>query len=176
MPVAHVCTRPYYNLLMPIVWQGSVAQCSFDTCMRLLAQLANQRFSVCMNSCRYLCWNFVSCVMFVFLLLKCGTALNFKTGRGGNEGVWQSLWSVTMTKGLPHFHRCLHKYNRLAIIRLYPGFNMDEPEQGSATRAVQCMNITSSVSSVSCDVMQSREQWIRKCVCIKCRLCIVHNC
>jgi len=64
-----------------------------------------------------------------------------------------------MTEGLPHFHRCLRKYNRLvAIIRLSPGFSMCEPERGPATRAVECTNITSFVSSVSCDVMQSREQ------------------
>lgn len=112
----------------------------------------------------------------ISLLLKCGTALNVKTGRGGNGGVWQLLRSVTTTKGLPHFHRCLHKYNRLAIIRLSPGFSMCEPEQGSATYAVECTNITSFVSLVSCDAMQSREHWIRKCVCSVYRLCIVHNC
>lgn len=54
----------------------------------------------------------------ISLLPKCGTALNIKPERVGNGGVWQLLWSVTMTKGLPHFHRCLHKYNRLAIIHL----------------------------------------------------------
>jgi hypothetical protein len=63
MPVVYVCTRLCYNLLMPVVWQGSVAPCPFDTCMRLLAQLTVQRVSVCINFCR-LCLNVVCCVMY----------------------------------------------------------------------------------------------------------------
>ena len=145
--------------------------------MRLLAQPAIQRVSVCIHFCYYLCWNFVSCVMSVFLCCW-NVGLHWKLKQGAAETeVCDSYFDLSpWQKVCPHFHRCLHKYNRLAIFRLPPGSSMYEPEQGSATRAVECTNITSFVNSVSCDVMQSREQWNRKCVCNVCRLCFVHNC
>lgn len=112
----------------------------------------------------------------ISLLLKCGTALNIKTVRSGSGGVWQLLWSVTMTKRLPQFHRCLRKYNRLAIFRLSSAFSLCEPEQETATLAAECMNIAWFVISVSCDVMQIREQCIRKCVGLVCRPYVVNDC